>query len=463
LEAPIYLQFELLLSSDGEVLLGMGQIVEFNMDRHKLAKLFSNFDARYFLIFIAITIITYCFIFGANPSNIIFGQTNPTIFANESQKQIGSHEGEPYLGVNMRGYYTSMPQSREFKFLFPENYYDSSFKTLSKAGTIDHVRYRFYWESYVKSPAEFIKEIKQVAESADKYGLKVIYDNHQFHTSSWLNVDRGTGFPAYLFGDPVLYKQGSGGAPKSSAAKIWWTNWWNNEVKSVNGSEGWKLQLDFLTKIVQTVDKHKSTLGYEILSEPQVHEEDQWAKIGKYNSYMTQELRKITNKTIVYSMNIPIDLKSTIGVTAENLAKMVPLDKENVVFKFSLYGIPSAGYQADKLDLFLNASRLAGVPLYIGEWNNVKRVATVNEEGEKIWTIADTKSDISQVDANTIVGEFKNIHIWGMAFWEWSFMLNDTPNFNLAIVKYDNATGAGKILPTKYFQIVKNADQDAYG
>jgi hypothetical protein len=162
-------------------------------------------------------------------------------------------------------------------------------------------------------------------------------------------------------------------------------------------------------------------------------------------------------------MNIPIDLKSTIGVTAENLAKMVPLDKENVVFKFSLYGIPSAGYQADKLDLFLNASKLAGVPLYIGEWNNVKRIATVNEDGEKIWTIADTKSDISQVDANTIVGEFKNIHIWGMAFWEWSFMLNDTPNFNLAIVKYDNATGAGKILPTKYFQIVKNAYQDAYG
>jgi hypothetical protein len=442
---------------------GMGQVDEFNMDRQKLVNLHLKLNMKCVLIFIAATLIANCLIFGASPSNIVFSQANPTVFENQSQKQIGSHEGEPYLGVNMRGYYTSMPQSREFKFLFPENYYDASFKTLSKAGAIDHVRYRFYWESYVKSPVEFIKEIKQVAESADKYGLKVIYDNHQFHTSSWLNVERGTGFPAYLFGDTVLYKQGSGGAPKSSASKTWWTNWWNNAVKSVNGSEGWKLQLDFLAKIVHTVDKHKSTLGYEILSEPQVHDQDQWTKIGKYNNYMTQELRKITNKTIVYSMNIPIDLKSSIGVTAENLAKMVPLNKENVVFKFSLYGIPSAGYQADKLDLFLNASRLAGVPLYIGEWNNVKRVATVNEEGEKVWKIADTKSDISQVDANTIVGEFKNIHIWGMAFWEWSFMVNDTPNFNLAFVKYDNATGAGKILPTKYFQIVKNAYQDSYG
>jgi hypothetical protein len=93
----------------------------------------------------------------------------------------------------------------------------------------------------------------------------------------------------------------------------------------------------------------------------------------------------------------------------------------------------------------------------------VKRVSTVNEEGKKIWEIAATQSDISQVDANTIVDEFKNIGIWGMAFWEWSFILNDTPNFNLVSVKYDNATGAGKILPTKYFQIVKNAYQEAYG
>jgi hypothetical protein len=441
---------------------GMGQADEFTMNKNKLANFLSNIDIRYSLVLIVTILITNCFVFNTSPSNIVFSQGTP-VFEDKSEKQIASDEGQPYLGVNMRGYHTSSPQSREFKFVFPDNYYETSFKTLSKADAIDHVRYRFYWESYVKSPAEFIKEIKQVAETADKYGLKVIYDNHQFHTSSRLNVERGTGFPAYLFDDPVLYKQGSGGAPKSTAAKAWWTNWWNNAVKSVNGTDGWKLQLDFLEKIVQTVDNYRSTLGYEILSEPQVHSPDQWAKIGKYNNYITQELRKNTNKTIVYSMNIPIDLKSTIGVNAENLAKMVPLNKENVVFKFSLYGVPSAGYQADKLDLFLNASRLAGVPLYIGEWNNVKRVSTVNEEGKKIWEIAATQSDISQVDANTIVDEFKNIGIWGMAFWEWSFIVSDTPNFNLASVKYDNATGAGKILPTKYFQIVENAYQEAYG
>ena len=109
-----------------------------------------------------------------------------------------------------------------------------------------------------RDPVAFIKELEDVAKTADKYGIKVIYDNHQFHTSSWLNLGRGTGFPAYLFDDPVLYKQGSGGTPKSTAAETWWTNWWNRTIKSVNGTDGWTLQEDFLKKIVGIVDKHLS-------------------------------------------------------------------------------------------------------------------------------------------------------------------------------------------------------------
>jgi hypothetical protein len=376
-------------------------------------------------------------------------------------QQFTSQESHPYLGINMRGYYTSMAQSRDSKFLFPNSYYESSFQILSKTPTIDHVRYRFYWESYIKNPTAFMKEIEQVANTADKYGIKVIYDNHQFHTSSWLNVDRGTGFPHYLFNDSLLYKQNSGGSPKSVAAKAWWTNWWNDAVR-VNGTDGWVLQLDFLKKIVSTVEKHPSTLGYEILSEPQVHDADQWSKIGKYNTFIINELRNLTNKTIIYSMNIPIDLKSPIDANASNLAKMSPTNKENVVFKFSMYGIPSGGYQGDKLQLFENASRIAGVPLYIGEWNNVKRVEVYNQRGEKVWYIDPSLSDISQAVANRIVNNFRNIGVWGLAFWEWSFIPSNTPNFNLVNNSYNNETGQGLLHPTKYYTIMKNAYEQLY-
>ncbi|MFZ0404307.1 MAG: hypothetical protein WAL79_00665 [Nitrososphaeraceae archaeon] len=397
------------------------------------------------------------------PVNNVYAQQNVTTNQTslDFDKQIVQDNNKTHLGVNMRGYYTSMPQSRDFKFPFPDNYYDTSFKDISKANIVDHVRYRFYWESYVRNSSAFLKEIEDVAKTADKYGIKVVYDNHQFHTSSWLNAGRGTGFPPFFFTDHALYEQDSGGTPKSAVSQTWWTNWWNNAM-TVNGTDGWTLQLEFLKKIVNITDKHPSTLGYEILSEPQVHSEDQWAKIGKYNTFMTDELRKLTNKTIIYSMNIPIDLKSSINVDATNLAKMTPQNKQNVVFKFSLYGIPNDGYQSDKLQLFENASRIAGVPLYIGEWNNVKRVETYNDHGEKIWVIDDVQSDISQADANAIVGKFRDIGIWGLAYWEWSFVPNDTPNFNLVNVTSDKVTGKETMQPTEYFKIIENAYKELF-
>jgi hypothetical protein len=415
------------------------------------------------IIVLCFTVTTSLYILNNVPVNNVYAQqkvtTNQTSL--DVDKQIAQDNNKTHLGVNMRGYYTSMPQSRDFKFPFPDNYYDTSFKDISKANIVDHVRYRFYWESYVRNSSAFLKEIEDVAKTADKYGIKVVYDNHQFHTSSWLNAGRGTGFPPYFFTDHALYEQDSGGTPKSAVSKTWWTNWWNNAM-TVNGSDGWTLQLDFLKKIVSITDKHPSTLGYEILSEPQVHSEDQWAKIGKYNTFMTDELRKLTNKTIIYSMNIPIDLKSSINVNAANLAKMTPQNKQNVVFKFSLYGIPNDGYQSDKLQLFENASRIAGVPLYIGEWNNVKRVETYNDHGEKIWVIDDTQSDISQADANAIVGKFRDIGIWGLAYWEWSFVPNDTPNFNLVNVTSDKVTGKETMQPTEYFKIIENAYKELF-
>jgi hypothetical protein len=211
------------------------------------------------------------------------------------------------------------------------------------------------------------------------------------------------------------------------------------------------------------VDDHSSTLGYEILSEPQIHNKDQWAKIGKYNNFMTTELRKNTDKIIIYSINVPLDTKSLIEINGQNMAKIAPEDKKNIVLKMSLYGLPSLRYQSEKLELYLNASKITGIPLYIGEWNNVKRTAMVNEEGKRIWKIDANRSDINQKEANDIVDKFKDVGIWGMAYWEWSFVPNDTPNLNLVNTIYDSTTEEARLEPTKYFQLMKNAYRNSYG
>jgi Cellulase (glycosyl hydrolase family 5) len=361
------------------------------------------------------------------------------------------------IGVNMLGYYTSLPQTRDFKNPFPDNYYDQSFKII-KDGGMNHVRFVYYWESFVKNPIAFINELKFAATLADKYGIKIIYDNHQFHTSSWLNPQRGTGFPSFLFQNNSAYPYGSGGGPKYPSAAAWWTDWWNRVITDTNGTDGWNLQAQFLKKVVSTVDSHPSTVGYEILSEPQVHSADQWEKVGKYNTLMTDEMRKVTKKNIIYSMSIPVDLKSNIGVNATNLAKMTPANKTNTIFKFSIYGLPSPGsYQEERLKMFLSAGNLSGVPVYIGEWNNVARDKVINEEGDFVYEINPKASDITPEDTTVILKKFNEIDPYGWAFWYWNFRPHRVENFNLV-----TSDANENLIPTKYFDILKNAVHSVY-
>jgi len=380
-----------------------------------------------------------------------------------SSDSDSNNSSVPLIGVNVRGFFTNQPETKNVSSTpFPNDYYDDTFKALSDAG-LNHIRYVFRWESYERDPDSFINEILTVAQTASKWGLKVIYDNHQFHTSSWLNNQRGLGFPVSLFENNPQYVFDSGGAPSRETAKIWWTNWWNRNITDSAGNEGWTLQAEFLKKIVQTVDGYSSTLGYEILNEPQVHSSEDWEKIGKYNTFMTNELRKSTQKTLFYSMHIPIGLNDEhLQVNAENVAKMAPENKTNVVFKISVYGLPDMSdpnaYQTRRFNVFAKSADIAGVPLYVGEWNNVVREKITNEENVTEWTVSREKSDINQTQAVNFVQGFKELGVWGWAYWIWGYQEDRLENYQLA-----NITADSRIAPTKYFEYLKNAVAQVYG
>lgn len=364
-----------------------------------------------------------------------------------AQTNVTEYGGVKYLGVAMKGHFTSAKQDYPhiIEFSVPSNYYENSLKLISQAG-MNHIRYTFYWESYVANPSLFMQELEAVAQKADQYGLKVIYDNHQWHTSSWLE-SRGTGFPHFLFSGNPIYARDSGGNTDSETAKVWWTNWWNRSISSADGQDGWTLQANFLKQVVNLLDKHPSTLGYEILSEPQIHGNDQWEKVGQFNTFMVNELRNVTSKTLAYSQQVPAGIKEpTIDVVSENMAKMAPSNKENVVYKASLYGIPTDSYQSQRLSILVDASELAGVPLYIGEWNNVQRVPSGD-----VRAIDPTASNITPQDIDLFLTTFDRLGVWGAAFWIWNFMPNPTPNFNLITVNEQ-----GQIVPTQYYEMLKN-------
>ena len=370
---------------------------------------------------------------------------------------------EKIIGVNMKGMYTSLNYERFPNISIPSNYYDQSFKLIKNIG-MNHIRYVFYWEAYENNPSLFLQELENVATLADKYGLKVIYDNHQYHTSSWFDGKRGTGFPSFLF-DKNLYPFDSGKTTSSNSTKLWWTNWWdrnltdqnNNNNNYTNRIDGWTLQANFLKMIVKLLDNHNSTIGYEILNEPQIFSQEQWSKIGEYYEYITKELRILTNKIVVIDMTIPITFKdSFINLTSENMAKIIPKDK-NSIFKISLYGIPKDdNYQDKKLELLLNVSKIAKVPLYIGEWNNVNRepksIAANAPTGDDTSKINTTTSDLTQEQSDILINKFNSLKVYGWAFWNWNYVNTPPENFNLI-----NVTKNGDILPTKYFDILKNS------
>jgi hypothetical protein len=364
------------------------------------------------------------------------------------KKALTKENPKPYVGVDVRGFHTSI-QSKRYPIAFPSDFYEKSFALISKAG-MNHIRYAFYWEAYEKDPQAFMKELKTVAKTADKHNLKVIYDNHQYHTSSWLDSTNGTGFPSKLF-DKNKYRNGAGGAPHDTAAKKWWNEWWNNKIKDSEGNSGWSLQATFLKRVTNTVDHFKSTLGYEILNEPQVYTTNQWAKVGKYNTFITNTLRQITNKTLVYSMNIPVRPNGS----PKDVAMMTPKDKDNLVFKFTIYDVPRPGsFEGNKLATMLKVAKLAKVPIYIGEWNDASHKDMA--KGKK-GLLVHAKNNPENTAANSIVKKLKNMNVWGWAYWNWNYVPHPVPNFNLIKIKND-----GDLHTTQYFANLKKVINKIY-
>jgi Cellulase (glycosyl hydrolase family 5) len=352
----------------------------------------------------------------------------------------------PYQGVNVLGYYTTMPELRNHsKLIVPKAYYEESFKIISQAG-MNIIRYLFTWESYERNPALFTKELTEVAKAADKSGIKVVYANDHYHLSSWLDTAKGYGFPSFLFkNDIVNFPLGGGGASDSPAAQVWWTNWYNRAitVKQLDRTiDGWTLQAEFLKKIVRTVDHHKSTLGYEILNEPIIYSLDQWEKLGNYNTFIANALREVTNKIIVFDRQLPSGVGGSVDAVPQNMIKMSPKNIKNLVLKTTLFGLPTHCSSAEaRLNTAARTAQILGIPLWVGEFNvGISSEAPI--------------AAINQTAVNLFIEKFKEMKAWGWSFWLWSFRQHSSTatNYNLA-----NITKEKSIVATKYFDYLKNA------
>jgi hypothetical protein len=368
----------------------------------------------------------------------------PTNSMTYDENNASDETGIEGIGINMRGYYTAQTQNRDpGKEVFPHDYYDQSFKILSNSG-IDFVRYLFFWEAYEKNPSSFLQELKTVAKTADKYNVSVVYTSDNYATSSYLDPKYGYGFPLSLFDSNIFPKASGGGfRPHNIEAKLWWTKLWDRSLKSINGSDAWALQANFLKTIVSTVDKHNSTMGYEILNEPHVYSSNQWGQIGEFNTFIVNELRSMTNKLIFYDRQVPSDLYGYLNASAQNIAKMAPSNKNGVIFKGTIFTPPIAGsYTENRLHTYQEAANLADVPLCLCEFS---------VRGVGAGLVGQSKIVLSTEELFQVIQKLQELGAWGLGIWIWDYKARVNDNFNLVSIIN------GTLIPTVNTKHINNS------
>ena len=331
-------------------------------------------------------------------------------------------------GVNFNCIWCAKYQNRSTIPIPPDNYIEDSFKIFQEEG-INCIRIPIYWESYEKNTNEFLNELNLISNIADKYDISCIYDNHQWKCSSYLGY--GIGFPTSLllpYFNKDNLKKNSMNPPKQDDLKNFWNKWWDRKLVTLDGNDGWDAQLDYLEKVVKRVNENKSTLGFEILNEPQVYRWGDLKKVGKYHNYILERLTLITDKSFfLCGVNSSISIENIFPGEQSKIKPISKYIKNNLFYDIHPYppSIP--------LLIFYKITSLLmdNMPIYVGEFNSgIKKGVTINKNGFAKY-----------------IKLLKWFSASGCALWQWSYIRdNEHPAFNLAQII------DGKISPSKNFK-----------
>jgi cellulase (glycosyl hydrolase family 5) len=333
------------------------------------------------------------------------------------------------IGVNFHGYQSSSYQNR-YTLPPPENYIEDSFRTFAENG-ITCVRVTIYWESWELNRDECLDDLGVIADSADKHGITCIYDNHQWECSSW--IGSGIGMPNSVM-SRYYEKMPAEHAANYNTKKDFWDRWWNRKVETANGKDGWDAQLSYFADIIKLFNNRKSTFGFEILNESEVFSLSHYNKIRQYHDYMIRELRKITDKPLIFCWALP---HGSFDNPILQASIFPSYHKNNNV----IYDGHSYPLSLTRMIYFKLIRRLMGnLPLYIGEFNSGFTNGAI----------------LAQDKLYEYIKMCKRFEVYGCALWRWSYIHDQNiPAFNLTRIV------DGKIQPGVYFNYFLKALREA--
>ena len=332
------------------------------------------------------------------------------------------------LGVNFHGFSCASHQNNSHDLKPPKEYISDSFKIFKEA-RIQYIRFPLYWESYEKNPEGFIEELDTFSSTADEYNISCVYDNHQWECSSYLG--EGIGFPSSLFVNSFEPDPSSSKKPSIHQLRKFWNGWWDRELKTKDGQDAWDAQLDFILEIIKKVKNKRSTIGFEILNEPQVCRQIDFRKVGNYHDYIIKNISAITDKPLFFCFTFGAALGVINFPWEQAKAKPSANVRNNIILDVHPYppNFLTMGYYK------MVSSLMNNITVCVGEFNaGTREWVTINERQFKLY-----------------IKSLKQFNISAAAFWEWSYKIDDThPAFNIAKVIND------KIYPNRNFEVFFN-------
>lgn len=338
------------------------------------------------------------------------------------------------IGVNFDGVKIAERQNRQ-KAACPSNYISDSFRIFSEKG-LNCIRIPFYWESFEKDPEGFIQELEVISEEADKNGLGCIYDNHQWECSSSLGY--GIGFPSSLLCTTLQRKpptHDSRGPPNKRELEMFWNKWWDRKVVNSENRDGWELQRDLLQRVISKMNNKKSTLGFEILNEPQVYRNSDFTKVSWYHNFMVENLEKHTEKPFFFSYAYSNSIRSFGFPWRQSKIRPTVKSKNKIIFDVH----PYPPYYIVLLYYKLVSALMKNGIMFAGEFNS-----GVNENAA-----------INPKQHSQYIKRFLGFSLYGATFWRWSYEIDKAhPAFNLTKV------AENRICPNENFaSLVKSVTQ----
>ena len=185
--------------------------------------------------------------------------------------------------------------------------YVNRFLDLSADSGFNVIRIPVTWESYEGAENIFLSELELIMSEAQERGIAIWVENHHWYaTSNW--NEGGAGFPKSLTDcyDPADASI-SGGYETDPEVRQFWDDYYNNDMRDRSngcnyGLDVWKDQADFLATISNRLEGYSNFIGIEIINEPHIWENSQYAQLGDLHTYTGARLKAASpNKAVIFT------------------------------------------------------------------------------------------------------------------------------------------------------------------